>query len=127
MNDERVHVNINKSVFEHSCSGREEGSRKRAVLSEVALAAPSPVRKMLTSSTDSKSVHSSISDLGIHIKLSTIQGHIRAFNTTSWEQYVVELCHLEDFMEKNQQLDQDGLFFVESDVDTYCGTEVRVF
>lgn len=126
-----MHVNVNKSKLEHTCKpteGAEAGGRKRQHNTSVLLAASSPARTVLKNTGSSESLVSSVAALGLPpMSKKQAQKFVREENTTSWEQFVVELHHLPQFMADLKRADPEGTYECEKKPDVYNGIEVQTF
>ncbi len=126
MNDNRVHVNVKKSKFEHTCEGG--GGRKRQLKTRVLTAAASPVRKLLKKTTSAETLSSSVVESGLPAPhRQQAQRFVRMENSTSWEQYVMELHYLPNFLDDLKGRDPDGRYICETHDDVYNGIEIRAF
>ncbi len=119
----RVHVK--KSVCEHSCGGGK--GRERGVKASVLTSFPSPVKKVLESTDSSRSLKSAADNSGLKMSDRQAREFVRTANTTSWEQYVVELNFLPSFLSELQAKDPAGLYLMETKIDVYQQKEVRTF
>jgi hypothetical protein len=125
--DGRVHVNVEKSCFEHTCE-EGDGGRKRKHNTTALIAAPSPVRRVMEKMSSSETLSSSIASTGLpppsHKRA---QNYVRRENSTSWHQYVAELHHLPSFFEALKVQDPRGTYICEMKPEVYNGEDVQVF
>lgn len=120
-------MNEGKSCFEHSCEG-EEGSRKRRHNTSVLVAAPSPVRNVMSNISSSEALANSIASTGLPPpSLKSAQEFVRKENSTSWEQYVVELHYLPSFLQALKAQDPSGTYVCETKPEVYNSAKVSAF
>jgi hypothetical protein len=94
----------------------------------VLIAAASPLRKVLANASSSETLVQDISSIGLPPpSLKRAQDFVRLENSTSWEQYVVELHHLPSFLEELKVLDPRGTYLCETKPETYNGIDVWAF
>lgn len=111
--DQRLHVNERKSTFEHTCEGGE-GGRKRRLNTSVLVAAPSPLRNVMKKMLSSEALSSGIASTGLlPPSQKRAQDFVRREHSTSWEQFVVELHHLPEFLERLKAQDPRGTYICE--------------
>ncbi len=55
------------------------------------------------------------------------QRFVRKETTTSWEQFVLELHYLPQFLAELKTLDPSGTYFCETKMDAYSGMDVQTF
>ncbi len=118
-----MHVNEAKSCFEHTCE-EGQGGRKRRHNTTVLVAASSPVRKVMKKMSSSETLSSSIASTGLP---PPAQDFVRRENSTSWEQFLVELHHLPSFLEALKVQDRRGTYICEVKPELYNGAEVEAF
>jgi hypothetical protein len=122
-----VHVNEKKSSFEHSCVPGAGGGRKRGLKASVVTAAASPLRKAVKVSSPVAMV-TLLETTGVPAPSARqSQRTARLLNTTSLQQYVVELDHLPAFLASMKEKDPAGTYVFESKSERYNGVDVQVF
>ena len=120
-------MNPDKSSFEHTCEGGP-GGRKRSLKTSTLTAAVSPLRNVLKSISSSETLSSSIASTGLKPpRVRTVQNFVRRQMSTSWEQHVVELHHLRQFLGQLRDLDPRGTYLCDAQADVYNGVDVSVF
>lgn len=131
LQDTRLHVNAKKTNLAHSCLDHDvtsERKRTRALPTSIVLAVGSPIRGVLKNLKDPVAVGNTLQSLGsVSASTESLRRFFNKASVTSWEQFVAEMVHLDSFLAEMQELDPEGLYFVEYGDDTYDDHEVHVF